>query len=119
MAKKSKVSRPKIQPPELFLYIPCKVDGPKENEVVPVLVTYTNKSGVVSARYECPYCGQRFYRRVPCVGHMGGTPNRPASCRVLFAQDCARRIKPKLDLLENGPIRMKVNGRNVTFVKKD
>lgn len=90
--KKTKVSRP----PELFLTIPCAVDGPKENESGPVLITHTAKSGVVSARYECPYCGQRFVRRLPCVGHMGGIANRPSSCRVLFAQDCARRIKPKL-----------------------
>jgi hypothetical protein len=95
MAKKSKVSRPKINPPELFLYIPCKVDGPKENEIGPILITHKNKNGVISSRYECPYCLQRFVRRSPCVGHMGGIANHPATCRVLFAQDCARRLKGK------------------------
>ncbi len=66
---------------ELYLYIPCKVDGAKKNESVPQLVVKTGRLGkVLSAHYECPRCGACRSTRQACAKHMGLVPNISGNC---------------------------------------
>lgn len=50
-----------------------------------------DKTGAAICHWECPYCRTKFHRRLKCVSHMGGFPNKAASCTVLAAADEKRR----------------------------
>jgi hypothetical protein len=78
---------------ELCITIPCTpAKGPDANPPIYVF-DGLDKTGAAICHWECPHCRMVFRRRKPCVSHMGGVPNKPASCSVLAAQDEQRRAK--------------------------
>jgi len=81
--------------PDLFLTIPCEIG--KLNRFEPILVFIKNDvTGAAVCRYECPHCHGRGPRRKPIAQHMGLFADKPATCRVLIAEDVRRRRKDAL-----------------------
>lgn len=78
---------------ELCLTIPCEPGTPDLSPPI-----YPAKDGTL--RWECPMCGLRFYRRKPCITHMGKVINHPHSCPTLKAEEDKRRAELRRHLAE-------------------
>lgn len=79
---------------ELCITIPCEPGKPGEHLNGPIYI-YDGSNSM--AAYKCPHCGQTGPRIKPLRNHMGLTMNIPAGCRVLKAQDEARRKERNTD----------------------
>jgi len=75
----------------LDLWIPCRPGEANKNALAPVHVAGVAADGSNTSRWMCPHCKHPFFRRKPCLMHMGMVMNVPASCSVLTREDERRR----------------------------
>ena len=78
---------------ELCITIPCELaKGPDLTLRTPIMVFIgVDKTGADRTRYECPLCHGRGPRYKPIAQHMGLRADKPATCKVLLAEDKVRR----------------------------